>query len=741
MKKLPKNAQEIMIKRYALRDEEGKPSETPGEILERVVRVVAEAEDNFTKEGVSARRSESEKRFLELLKDVRFMPNGRTLANAGLNNGQLANCFVLPIDDEMGKTEDGIFSILRKAVLVLQSGGGVGFSFGRIRPKGDKAGKGKATGAVSFLKVFDTAFWVIGQGGGRRSACMAVLPVHHPDIREFVRCKEKEGVIEHFNISVGVTDKFMEAVEKDKPFDLINPRNGEVWETIRARDLFEEIVEFAHHNGEPGVLFLDAANRENPVPNQYELEATNPCGEQFLGPYENCCMASVNLAEHVMKRVGQRAKSKEDLYDSVVDWEKLGETVRWTVRWLDNVVEANAYVGAVPELQEAAHRNRRIGVSIMGMADMMYKMGVRYGSEQAVDLAGQLMEYIRFESMRASVDLARERGAFPGIGGSRYDWSRKQETMSNEQGLFVVPKPIRKYKHEFGRPRLNWKGLEKDLKKFGIRNSCQTTIQPTGAIATISGLEGYGCEPVFALSYIMKTHEGAAEKGRDWDELFYESGLFMEVLEKWNKVAKSKERRAKSLRVDVKGVFEEVRKKGTCQGLEIVPEEIQEVFVVSGDIKVMEHVRMQAALQAFVDNAISKTINFPAGATTKDVWQAYMDGWKLGLKGMTVYVTGSRDVVVLETEETKAKSEERRAKSGKAVENEKFNTKNVSSRDSNLTTHDSSEPFVANGNAVLGKTLKKMRPEELVCNDCGANMVLQEGCATCPACGSSHCKV
>jgi ribonucleoside-diphosphate reductase alpha chain len=308
MKQLPKNAQEVMVRRYAMRNEKGLPVETTAEILERTARVVAEAENNY-RDGITPQAVQQ--KFAELMKDFRFVPNGRTLANAGKTQGQLANCFVLPIEDEMGKTEDGIFSILRKAVLILQSGGGVGFSFGRIRPKGDTAGKGKATGPVSFLKVFDTAFWVIGQGGGRRSACMAVLPVHHPDIYDFIRCKEQEGVIEHFNISVGVTDAFMEAVEKDTDFDLINPRDNKVWRTVRARDLFTEIVTFAHHNGEPGVLFLDAANRENPVPHQYTLEATNPCGEQFLGPYENCCMASVNLAEHVTETRNQKPETSK----------------------------------------------------------------------------------------------------------------------------------------------------------------------------------------------------------------------------------------------------------------------------------------------------------------------------------------------------------------------------------------------------------------------------------------------
>lgn len=1157
MKQLPKNAQNVMVQRYSLRDENRTPVESPAEILERTARVVAQAENNF-RDGVTP--TEVEERFVDLLHDFSFMPNGRTLANAGSGSGQLANCFVLPVEDELGKTGDGIFSILRKAVLVLQSGGGVGFSFGRVRPKGDVAGKGKATGAVSFLKVFDTAFWVIGQGGGRRSACMAVLPVHHPDIFDFIRCKEQEGVIEHFNISVGVTDVFMEAVEKDSDFDLINPRDNKVWETVRARDLMELIVEHAHHNGEPGVLFLDAANRENPVPHQYVLEATNPCfvgstriptsvgllqieelermglpltltvdsrtsggglgaetvdaspafvtgsdkkvyelqtkrgyrvtvtsdhqfyagngkytklkelttgdtvylqsgegvwssewllpnrhlfdfqaqqatlggsvatrltnrypdipdrwsqklgvvlgwlvgdgwitrksnsplgfsfgkgsvgleglalvqeamsrwftsgslsererawqltfgktpadffaslgvgeqkasdkrvpeavfsapreavigflqglfgadgtvqisqekqycsvrlasssqllleevqllllnfgivssvlsrrkpqkkqmpngrgslseyetkaqyeliigkanrdqfaevigfassekqeklesfidsmvrggyaetfvdtvvsityigrqtvyditepathslvgqgivthncGEQWLGPYENCCMASVNLAEHVgkveVKSHKSEAKSpaKELLYPYEVDWEKLKETVRWTVRWLDDVVEANKYVPAVPELEEAAHKNRRIGVSVMGMADMMYLMGVTYGSEAAVDLAGQLMEFIRYEAMQMSIELAEERGAFPGISGSIYDYSKTEVVNTgknkNERldkyGRWQAPKPIKKYTHDFGRPNLDWNDLIGGIKKHGIRNSCQTTIQPTGAIATVAALEGYGCEPVFALSYVMKTHEGAAERGEDWDELYYESDLFKQVLKRWNEIHDD----APDKQLEIETVFEKVRAKGTCLGVAEIPELIREVFVVSSDITVSEHVKMQAALQAFTDNAISKTINFPTTAQMDDVWEAYLEGWKLGLKGMTVYVTGSRETVVLETEETRSVSEKSKAKSqklngvkGKNGEKKK-KKRQPETVDIGPLMNTSHEPFVVNGDSIVGKPLKKVHPEEMSCPECGSMMVLQEGCATCPACAYSHCSV
>jgi ribonucleoside-diphosphate reductase alpha chain len=452
------------------------------------------------------------------------------------------------------------------------------------------------------------------------------------------------------------------------------------------------------------VLFLDAINRQNPVPNQYQLEATNPCGEQALGPYENCCMASINLAEHtqIIKSEIRKSKSEKNkkLFDQMVNWESLRETVEWTVRWLDDVVDANDYVPVVPQLQEAAYRNRRIGVSIMGLADLMYKVGVRYGSSEGVDLAGQVMEFIRFQAMKASIELAKERGAFPGISGSIYDPSAS----SGQVNKWKVPKPIKAYEHEFGRAELNWKALLKDLKAYGIRNSCQTTIQPTGAIATIAGIEGYGCEPVFALSYVMKTHEGAEEKGDgNWAELYYESHLFQEALARAGLDKKSQET-----------IFAAVRGKGSCQGIELVPKAIQKVFVVSSDVKVEEHVAMQAALQAFVDNAISKTINFPADASESDVYKAYINGWKTRLKGMTVYVTGSRKTVVLETESTRLRQDSGEAKA---------------------------EPFTDNGNGIIGKPLHKVHPQDLTCGECGAAMVLQEGCATCPQCGSTHCSL
>lgn len=662
--KLNKNAAAIMVNRYSLRDESGHPVESPAEILMRTSRVVAEAENNYRSSGDTS--MEVREKFFEMLYELRFVPNGRTMANAGTKYGQLANCFVLPVDDDLGKGTDSIFSVLRKAILTLQTGGGVGFSFGRIRPKDATISttKGKATGAVSFIKVYDTAFWVIGQGGGRRSAAMAVLPVWHPDILEFIRCKATEGQITNFNISVGLTDEFMKAVKNNDDFTLRHPENGEMYRMIPARELFNEIVKYAHKNGEPGVLFLDAANRSNPVPHLYKLEATNPCGEQFLGPYENCCLGSLNLREHVKKIKG-------DGYQ--VDWEKLAETVQLSVRFLDNVVDANKYVSAVPEIEEAAHKVRRIGLSIMGLSDMMYMTGVRYGSTKGQEMASQIMEYIRYHSMLASIELARVRGPFPGINGSIYD---------PQNVTWTVPKPLVAHKNNFGRPDISWKKLLIELKKHGIRNGAQTTVAPTGSIATISGLEGYGCEPVFALSYTRHTREGAEKEGKEWREMYYESSLF--------EMAMKKAGMPKSER---NILFEKVRENGgSLQGIKGVAKEIAEVYVVSGDLAVEEHVRMQAVMQKWIDNSISKTINFPPSATPADVAKAYQLGWELGLKGMTVYVEGSREQVVLEK------------KSG---------------------------PYET-------KQEKQVTAQEL-CPECGTPMRKEEGCSTCPSCAYSKC--
>ena len=609
--RLTDNALAVLERRYLRKGADGRPIETVEEMFHRVASTVAAVDTDYGQDAEGTNQD-----FYDLLTTFRFFPNSPTFTGAGTPLGQLAACFVLAIEDDMGRDPAGIFSTLRAAALIQQTGGGNGFAFSRLRPRGDivKTSNGTATGPVGFLRVYDKAFGEVAQGGTRRGANMAVLRVDHPDIRDFIRCKADEGDITNFNISVGITDDFMRAVQKDEDFDLVNPRDGSVWETVRARDLFDKMVRHAHHNGEPGVLFLDAANRDNPVPHLYELEATNPCGEQFLGPYENCCLGSINLAQHVTEQ-------------GEIDWEKLRHGVERATHFLDNVVSANKYVPAVPELEKAAHNARRIGLGIMGLADLMYHQQVRYGSADGEELAAQVMEFVRFYCMKTSIELARRRGPFPAIKGSIYD---------PENLKWKPPTPLTPYRRDFGRPLLNWDEIVQGIRHYGIRNAAQTTVAPTGTIATVAGCEGYGCEPVFALAYIRHVQDGEDEL-----DLQYTSPLFRQAL-----IEAGIDERTRQV------IYDEVMRTGTCQHIEAVPDHVRHTFVVANDITPEEHVRMQAAIQRFVDNSISKTNNFPEHATPDDVARAYMLAWELGCKGLTVYVTGTREKVVLETKET-----------------------------------------------------------------------------------------
>ncbi|MFO8037387.1 MAG: adenosylcobalamin-dependent ribonucleoside-diphosphate reductase [Anaerolineales bacterium] len=634
---LSDNAFEVFKRRYLRKGASGQPIETVEETFWRVAYHVAKVEGGDREDVLHVAE-----RFYDLIASKRFLPNSPTFTGAGTPLGQLAACFVLPISDDMGRWDDGIFTTLRNAALIQQTGGGNGFSFSRLRPKNSliKASSGRATGPVGFLKVYDKAFGEIAQGGTRRGANMAVLRVDHPDIEEFITCKTDETAITNFNISVGITDEFMEAVIEDEDWelrfpDVKDPRyrqfNGTIDEAreagipiivhkrIRARDLFDKIVHQAHHNGEPGMLFLDIANKENPLPEKCTLEATNPCGEQFLAPYENCCLGSINLSKHVGE-------------DGNPNWDKLRESVELATRFLDDVVDANAYVPAIPELEQTANDTRRIGLGIMGLADLMYQAGVRYGSPEGQEFSAQLMEYIRYHTMKTSITLAKERGPFPDIKHSIYNPDRLQ---------WSPPQPLFPYENEWGRPVLAWDTVVQGIQEHGIRNAAQTTVAPTGTIATVAGCEGYGCEPVFALAYTRHVTESEEDL-----TLTYTSPLFERALEGAGIDEETREE-----------IINQILVEGSCQEIDQVPDDLKKVFVVSADIPAEEHVRMQAALQAFVDNSISKTINFPAYATTMDVAQAYKLAWELNCKGITVYVTGSREKVVLETKATSGEAE------------------------------------------------------------------------------------
>jgi ribonucleoside-diphosphate reductase alpha chain len=646
---LTDNARQVLIRRYVRRGQDGKPAESVEEMFWRVAYHVAKVEDAWDGDVL-----ERAGQFYELLTSKKFFPNSPTFTGAGTPLGQLAACFVLPISDDMGRDSAGIFQSLRDAALIQQTGGGNGFSFSRLRPKNTlvKSSAGQATGPVGFLRVYDKAFGEIAQGGTRRGANMAVLRVDHPDIEEFITCKTDENSITNFNISVGITDAFMKAVEEDDWWELRFPdvshplyhdfhgtleqaeKAGipiKVHRKVRAVELFDKIVTQAHHNGEPGVLFLDAANRSNPVPHLYDLEATNPCGEQWLGPYENCCLGSVNLAEHLGA-------------EGSVDWEALRRSIVLSTTFLDDVVEANAYVPAVPQLAKAAHNARRIGLGIMGLGDLMYHCGIRYGSEEGQEFAAQVIEFVRYHAMLTSIELASARGPFPAITGSIYD----SQNMS-----WKPPQPLLAYARNWHRPAVDWQKVVDGVKKHGIRNAAQTTIAPTGTIATVAGCEGYGCEPVFALAYIRHVNDN----GKDL-QLTYTSPQFEQALVRAGLDDETRQ-----------SLVQQVMEQGSCQGLPGVPESIQHVFAVSQDITADEHVRMQAAMQAFVDNSLSKTVNFPANAAIEDVATAYMLAWRLGCKGITVYVTGSRTKVVLET---KATAKQKEAPTEAAVKTEQL---------------------------------------------------------------------
>ncbi|HEY60197.1 MAG TPA: adenosylcobalamin-dependent ribonucleoside-diphosphate reductase [Anaerolineae bacterium] len=638
---LSENSYQVFTRRYVRKGKQGELTETPRETFWRVAYHVAKVEKGDD-EKIKLRAIE----FYELLVSKKFLPNSPTFTGAGTPLGQLAACFVLPISDDMGRKPTGIFQTLRDAALIQQTGGGNGFSFSALRPSGSrvKSSAGEATGPVGFLRVYDNAFGEIAQGGTRRGANMAVLRVDHPDIEDFIECKINENHITNFNISVGVTDAFMRAVENDEMWELRFPdvhhpsyhefegsfeqaeKSGipfRVYRKVRAREIYNKIIRQAHHNGEPGMLFLDAANRANPLPQLYRLEATNPCGEQWLGPYENCCLGSINLAQHFGP-------------EGTVDWDAIRESVELAVRFLDDVVDANHYLPAVPQLRENALRTRRIGLGIMGLADLMYHTRIRYGSPEGQEFSSQVMEFIRYHAMRTSIQLAQEYGAFPALKVSIYD---------PQNITWQPPESLMEYQHDWGRPQIDWNKVIAGIQTNGIRNAAQTTIAPTGTIGTVAGCEGYGCEPVFALVYVRHVNDN----GQDL-QLNYTSPLFEQAL---IESGMTEDQRSAIIKL--------ILRTGSCQNIDDIPDEIRQVFVVSQDINGEDHIRMQAALQAFVDNSISKTINLPSNIHEEDISQAFQLAWKLGCKGVTVYVTGSRKYVVLETAKiSRKKAEEMR---------------------------------------------------------------------------------
>ena len=597
---LTDNAATVLERRYLAKDADGRVSETPAEMFSRVAHALAAADQLYTLDNETTAVAEQ---FYSLMTSLDFLPNSPTLMNAGTAVGQLSACFVLPVEDSM----DRIFDAVKATALIHQSGGGTGFSFSRLRPSGDIVGStgGIASGPVSFMRVFDTATDVIKQGGRRRGANMGILRVDHPDILSFVACKGKEGVFANFNISVAITDAFMQALANDREYDLVNPRTGRVERQLPASEVFDQIVQGAWSNGEPGIIFLDRMNLFNPTPALGAYEATNPCGEQVLLPWESCNLGSINLARMVTPQ-------------GTVDWERLRRTVRCAVHLMDNVITINRW--PLPEIADATLKTRKIGLGVMGFADLLLALNVPYNSEEAEQVAGRVMEAINYWSKEASCDLAVSRGAFPAFSDSRLStgWLPIPDPTPDEKSNGLLP-CLR------DRPALEWRELVKRLRKVGMRNATTTTIAPTGTISIIAGCSS-GIEPLFALAYTRR-------HVLDADELPEINPRFAEV--------------AQARGFYSREIMAEVAKRGSCQGIDGIPPDVQAVFVTAHDISPEWHVRMQAAFQRHTDNAVSKTINFGHEATPDDVRQAFLLAYRLGCKGLTVYRDGSRDSQVL----------------------------------------------------------------------------------------------
>lgn len=575
--RLTKNAIKVLEKRYLKKDDKGKVLETPKEMFVRVAKTIASAERNY---GISDDELLAvEQKFYCLMSSMDFLPNSPTLMNAGRELGQLSACFVLPVGDSI----EEIFDAIKYTALIHKSGGGTGFSFSRLRPANDsvQSTKGVSSGPISFMEVFNAATETIKQGGTRRGANMGILRVDHPDILEFITAKKDQKQLTNFNISVAVTDKFMKAVKEKQKYDLVNPHTNRVEKQLDASTVFNMIVNMAWKNGEPGIIYLDRINRDNPTPEIGQIESTNPCGEQPLLPYESCNLGSINLA-HMLKQ-DERGWS--------IDWEKLRDVIVWAVRFLDDVIDVNRY--PLPQIEEMTKANRKIGLGIMGFADMLLRLEVPYDSNEALEIARNLMKFIHTTARSASQKLAEQRGNFPNF---------HKSTLKKKYPM--------------------------------MRNATVTTIAPTGTISIIASSSS-GIEPLFAIAYIRNV--------MDRDELSEVNPIFEEVAKKRGFYSDE--------------LMKKIAEKGSIADMEEIPADVRRIFVVAHDITPEWHIRMQAAFQEYTDNAVSKTVNFPRTAMPDDVRKVYMMAFELGLKGVTVYRDGSRDEQVLNIGKVNRKEE------------------------------------------------------------------------------------
>jgi ribonucleoside-diphosphate reductase alpha chain len=560
---LSPNARKVLERRYLLKDEGGRIVESPREMFQRVARAVAEADLLYDK-GTDVKELEQE--LFDLMVNLDFLPNSPTLMNAGTEIGQLSACFVLPVGDSIRE----IFGAVSNMALIHQSGGGTGFSFSRLRPKDDvvKSTGGIASGPLSFMRVFDEATEIIKQGGRRRGANMGILMVDHPDIVDFIKAKERGGFLTNFNISVNATDRFMESVKADGRYDLINPRTGKVVKTLRAKQVFNRAVKSAWKTGDPGFIFIDEINRYNPTPALGKIESTNPCGEQPLLPYESCNLGAINLSK--MTR------------DETIDWEKLKRTVHLGIHFLDNIIDVNKF--SLPEIEAITKGNRKIGLGVMGFAEMLIQLGISYASDEALEVAEKVMEFIQREAIDKSMDVANQRGSFPNFRGSL--WEKK--------------------------------GYQ------SMRNATLITVAPTGTISIIADTSS-GIEPLFAISFYRDVLEGTRllEVNRLFQSMAEDEGIASQEL------------------------MERVALKGSIQDFPSAPENLKRIFLTALDIPFKWHIEMQAAFQKYTDNAVSKTINLPQDATVEDVAKAYLMAYERKCKGITIFRYGSKQHQVL----------------------------------------------------------------------------------------------
>lgn len=657
---LSENAIKVLEKRYLKRDKDGNCIETPADMFRRVADTLASADSKFGKSEAEVKQLADE--FYTAITNRYFMPNSPTLMNAGRELGQLAACFVLPVDDSL----EDIFETVKNTALIHKSGGGTGFSFSRLRPKNDvvRSTMGVSSGPVSFMEVFNAATEAVKQGGTRRGANMGILRVDHPDILDFIDCKSDNNRLNNFNISVAITDKFMDAYLKGKDYDLIHPNSKQSVGKLNAKEVFDKIIDGAWRNGEPGIVFIDTMNSDNPTPQVGAIESTNPCGEVPLLPYEACNLGSINLSRMV----------KEENGKSVVNWDLLAKTTRTAIRFLDNVIEINNY--PLPQISEMVRNNRKIGLGVMGWADMLMKMGISYASEEGTKLASQVIEFIDYESKCESVELSKKRGRFKNFKGSIYDQENYLYNKFKGKSAGIISDE-------------KWKELDEQIKKYGIRNATTTCIAPTGTISMIASASG-GVEPLFGLVFSRLIMDGTEmlEVNEIFKNYMISHGLYSEEL-------------MKKIAID-----------GSVAHIDEIPNDVKKIFVTAHDVSPYWHVKMQAAFQLHTDNAVSKTVNFVESATREDIEEAYVLAYKNHLKGITVYRNNSRFFQPMNLDKKVEEKKEEVPEVEEIVENPVEET----------------EEYNPTGEV-----------KTIICPECGNKIEMAEGCFICLNCGYSGC--